>query len=363
MPQPSQAERARPLLTALLTPEGTLPPAVAVEESGLDRAELVDLYRWMVVIRRADAEALNLQRQGELGLWGQYLGQEAAQVGATLALHPDDWIFPSYREFGMGMCRGIDPAAMLHLFRGLTHGGWDPASHHFAPLAIPVASQVLHAVGYALGCKLDQSSQVTLVSFGDGATSEGDWHEGMNVAGVFQCPVIFFCQNNGWAISVPLEHQTAGRIAERAAGYGFPGVRIDGNEVLTVYAVVREAAERARHGAGPTLIEAVTYRMGAHSSADDPTRYRTDAELSAWSSRDPVTRYEAWLRAEGLLDEARAGAIRADAEAVARAMRTNLVNTPVPPPTEVLFDRVYGVPPRNFQAERGEFAATLEPLE
>jgi pyruvate dehydrogenase E1 component alpha subunit len=348
---------------AQLTPEGTLPPAVAAREAGLDRTRLVDLYRWMVVIRRADAEALNLQRQGELGLWGQFLGQEAAQVGATLALQPDDWIFPSYREFGMGLVRGIDPAAMLHIFRGLTHGSWDPATYHFAPLAIPVASQVLHAVGYALGCKLDHSTQIVLACFGDGATSEGDWHEGMNFAGVFRCPVVFLCQNNHWAISVPLEKQTAGRIAERAAGYGFPGVRIDGNDVLTIYAVVRNAAERARRGEGPTLIEAVTYRMGAHSSADDPTRYRSDDELAAWSPRDPVARYEAWLRAEGLLDDGRAGAIRAEADAIAQTMRTNLVNTPVPAPVGILFDRVYTSPSRSFQAERDEFASTLEPSE
>lgn len=347
----------------MLTEQGTLPPAVAIDQAGLDRTRLLDLYAWMVRIRRADAEALNLQRQGELGLWGQYLGQEAAQVGATLALAQDDWIFPTYREFGMAMCRGIDPAAMLQLFRGLTHGGWDPSTYHFAPLAIPVGSQVLHAVGYALGCKLDRSPQAVLACFGDGATSEGDWHEAMNFAGVFRCPVVFYCQNNHWAISVPLEKQTAGRIAERAAGYGFPGVRIDGNDVLTVYAVVHEAAERARRGEGPSLIEAVTYRMGAHSSADDPTRYRTDAELSAWSSRDPVNRYEGWLRAEGLLDDARAGAIRAEADAVVQAMRTNLVNTPVPAPTGILFDRVYQAPPRNFRAERDEFAATLEPSE
>lgn len=363
MPQPSQTERTRPPVTAMLTEEGTLPPSVAIAESGLDRAGLLDLYAWMVRIRRADAEALNLQRQGELGLWGQFLGQEATQVGATLALAPDDWIFPYYRDFGMGMCRGIDPAAMLRLFRGLTHAGWDPAVHHFATLAIPVASQVLHAVGYALGCKLDHSSRVALASFGDGATSEGDWHEGMNFAGVFQCPVVFLCQNNHWAISVPLEKQTAGRIAERAAGYGFPGVRIDGNDVLTVQAVVHAAAERARRGEGPTLIEAVTYRMGAHSSSDDPTRYRTETEVSAWSSRDPITRYETWLRAEGLLDEAGVRTIHAEADARAQTMRANLVNSPVPAPAEVLFDRVYVAPPRNFQSERDEFAATLEPSE
>jgi len=355
-----QTERTHPPIEAVLTAQGTLPPDTAIEAASLDRPRLLELFAWMVRIRRADAEALNLQRQGELGLWGQFLGQEAAQVGATLALNADDWIFPSYREFGMGMCRGIDPAAMLHLFRGLTHDGWDPTRHHFAPLSIPVASQILHAVGYALGCKLDQSSQVVLACFGDGATSEGDWHEGMNFAGVFRCPVIMLCQNNHWAISTPLEKQTAGPIAERAGGYGFPGVRVDGNDVLTVYAVVRAAAERARRGDGPTLIEAVTYRMGAHSSADDPTRYRTDAETAGWSLRDPITRYESWLRSQGHLDDAQAAAIREEADSLAQAMRKRLVSAAVPSPSSVVFDRVYADPPRNFLAERDEFAATLE---
>src|SRR6202022_587873 len=250
----------RPLFSpaAELTPE-------ARSRLGLDAAALRDLYRNMVLIRRADAEALNLQRQGELGLWGQYLGQEAIHVGAVSALRTEDWIFPSYREFGMAMVRGVDPADMLTMFRGLSHGPFDPRKFHFAPLAIPVATQVPHAVGFAMGCRFKRSDEVALVTFGDGATSEGDWHEAMNFAGVFRAPLVFLCQNNAWAISVPLAKQTAGSIAERARGYGFPGIRIDGNDVLAVYAATRAAASRARQHDGPYLIEAVTYRMGAHT--------------------------------------------------------------------------------------------------
>lgn len=327
---------------------------------GLTPEGFVDLYRKMVSIRRADQEALNLQRQGELGLWGQFLGQEAAHVGATMALEPTDWIFPSYREFGMAMCRGIDPATMLTVFRGLTHGAWDPRKYHFAPLAIPVATQVPHAVGFAMGSRLEGSGEVVLVTFGDGATSAGDWHEAMNFAGVFKAPVIFLCQNNYWAISVPLPRQTAGRIADRAAGYGFPGIRIDGNDVLAVFAATRAAAERARRGDGPYLIEAQTYRMGAHTSSDDPTRYRTAAELEAWSSKDPIARYERWLRAEGLLDQAGVDGIGKEAESTAEKMRTRLRETPAPDPGKAMFDRVYSRPSPGFQQEREEFESSLE---
>src|SRR6266567_198378 len=235
-------------LRDLFSPAGEL-TAQGRSRLGLDAAALRELYRNMVLIRRA--------------------GQEAIHVGAMAALRTTDWVFPSYREFGMAMLRGIDPADMLTLFRGLSHGPWDPRKYHFAPLAIPVATQVPHAVGFALGCRLKRSDEVVLSTFGDGATSEGDWHEAMNFAGVFKAPVVFLCQNNGWAISVPLSKQTAGSIADRARGYGFPGIRIDGNDVLGVYAAVMAAADRARQGEGPYLIEAVTYRLGAHTSSDD----------------------------------------------------------------------------------------------
>ncbi len=346
-------------MRALVTPDGSLAPD-AQRRLGLDAQRLRDLYRQMVRIRRLDQEALNLQRQGELGLWGQFLGQEAAQVGAVTALEPTDWIFPSYREFGMAICRGIDPAQMLAIHRGLVHGAWDPQAYRFAPFAIPVATQVPHAVGFAMGCRLEHSQDIVLVTFGDGATSAGDWHEAMNFAGVFKAPVVFLCQNNQWAISVPIRKQTAGPIAERAPGYGFPGVRIDGNDVLAVYAATRAAADRARRGEGPYLIEAVTYRMGAHTSADDPTRYREESELQAWALKDPVRRYEARLREQRVLDDQAIAEIHSEADGLAQAMRAGLTHMMAPPPAAALFDRVYANPPDGFRNERDEFIASLE---
>ena len=343
----------------LFSPAGEL-TADARSRLGLSQDALRDLYRQMVLIRRADQEALNLQRQGELGLWGQFLGQEAIHVGAVAALQPDDWIFPSYREFGMAMCRGIDPADMLTWFRGLSAGPWDPREFHFAPLAVPVASQVPHAVGFAMGSRFKKSKDVVLGTFGDGATSKGDWHEAMNFAGVFKAPVIFLCQNNHWAISVPLAKQTAGSIAERAEGYGFPGIRIDGNDVLGVLAAVRGAAERARRGDGPYLIEAMTYRMGAHTTSDDPTRYRAETELQAWSVKDPVSRYRAWLEGQGIVDGAAIKAIDDEGESMAHAMRTRLLAFTPAPPGEAIFGRVYAHPPDSFLEEREEFEASLE---
>jgi 2-oxoisovalerate dehydrogenase E1 component alpha subunit len=343
----------------LFSPAGEL-TAAAKSRLGLDANVLLEFYRNMVLIRRADQESLNLQRQGELGLWGQYLGQEAIQVGAVGALNGADWIFPSYREFGMAMCRGIDPAEMLTWFRGLSAGPWDPRTYHFAPIAVPVASQVPHAVGFAMGSRLKHSDDVVLTSFGDGATSKGDWHEAMNFAGVFRAPVVFLCQNNQWAISVSLAKQTAGSIAERAQGYGFPGIRIDGNDVLGVFAAVRAAATRARNGAGPYLIEAMTYRMGAHTTSDDPTRYRLESELQAWSAKDPIARYGAWLGEQGILDDAAVAAINGEAEWTTNSMRTRLKSMVAAPAGEVIYGRVYGRPPANFAKDRKEFESSLE---
>ncbi|MDQ6882895.1 MAG: pyruvate dehydrogenase (acetyl-transferring) E1 component subunit alpha [Candidatus Dormibacteraeota bacterium] len=351
--------RAEDSVRHLFAADGSL-TGNARESLGLDSETLRDLYRKMVLIRRADQEALNLQRQGQLGLWGQFLGQEALHVGATLALRETDWIFPSYREFGMAMCRGVDPAAMLTLFKGLTHGAWDPRRYHFAPLAIPVATQVPHAVGFAMGCRLKKTDEAVLVTFGDGATSEGDWHEAMNFAGVFRSPVVFLCQNNYWAISVPLTRQTAGSIAERAPGYGFPGIRIDGNDILAVFAATRAAAERARRGDGPYLIEAVTYRMGAHTSSDDPTRYRLAADVEAWSAKDPIARYKSWLMSKGILDEAADSVVTEEAERVAMEMREKLSRAPMPPAAKVIYEGVYQSPSEPFLKERDEFEASLE---
>ena len=343
----------------LFSPAGEL-TADAKTTLGLSPDQLRDLYHKMVWIRRTDQEALNLQRQGELGLWGPYQGQEAIHVGTVAALRATDWIFPSYREFGMGMCRGIDPAEMLKLFRGLSHGPWDPREYGFAPLVIPVASQVPHAVGFAMGSRFKHGDDVVLSTFGDGATSKGDWHEAMNFAGVFHAPVIFLCQNNHWAISVPLAKQTAGSIAERAQGYGFPGIRIDGNDVLGVFAAIRAAADRARHGGGPYLIEAMTYRMGPHTTSDDPTRYRSESELERWSAKDPIPRYRQWLQSQGLLNDGTLAKINREVETAVEATRNRLRSIAPPPAGEVIFDRVYQQPPDSFQEERAEFEGSLE---
>jgi 2-oxoisovalerate dehydrogenase E1 component alpha subunit len=348
-------------IAALLDEQGVL-TAEGERVANVSDEQLRELYRMMVICRRLDQEGLNLQRQGELGLWGPYVGHEAAQVGAALAMAPTDWIFPYYRDFAMAVCRGVDPGKILTIFRGLTHGAWDPYEYRFAPFIIPVGSQVPHAVGYAIGCKFDHEATAVLVGFGEGATSTGDWHEAMNFAGVFQAPVVFLCENNQWAISVPQSEQVAGRIADRAAGYGFPGVRIDGTDVLTVYAVVKAAAGHARAGHGPYLIESVSYRMQPHTTSDDPTRYRTDAELEPWrgKEKDPVERCAERLRQRNALDESFASAVTQEAEERATAMRQTVL-TATPPHPETVFNLVFANPPAALLRERDEFTASLEP--
>jgi 2-oxoisovalerate dehydrogenase E1 component alpha subunit len=347
-------------VAALLSPEGML-TAEGERRAAVSDEQLRDLYRMMAVVRRLDEEGLRLQRQGEIGAWGPFTGHEAAEVGAALAMAPTDWIFPYYRGFPMAVCRGIDPGAMMTMFRGLAHYcAWDPYQYRFAPLIIPVATQVPHAVGFAMGCALDGDQTAVLVSFGEGATSTGDWHEAMNFAGVYHAPLVFLCENNQWAISVPIEEQIAGRVSDRAAGYGFPGVRIDGTDVLTVYAVVRAAAERARNGGGPYLIEAQMYRFGAHTTADDPTRYRTEDDAAAWRAKDPIARAEARLRARGAWDDAFATSVRDDAEARASQMRETLLAAVPPDPTAV-FDWVFGNQTESLRRERDELGAALAP--
>ena len=247
----------------------------------LSDEDLCDLYRQLVVVRRIDVEGNNLQRQGQLGIWAPCLGQEAAQVGSARALGPDDFVFLSYREHGVIYVRaGMEVLSVLGLFRGATLSGWDPQRHKVALYSIPIGTQALHAVGYAVGANWDGAEICAVAYFGDSATSEGDVSEAFNFAAVHSAPVVFFCQNNQWAISVPLAKQMAGLVYKRALGFGFPGVQVDGNDVLAVYAVTKAAAEWARDGAGPTLIEAITYRLGAHTTTDDPTRYRTSDELT-----------------------------------------------------------------------------------
>jgi 2-oxoisovalerate dehydrogenase E1 component alpha subunit len=280
----------------------------------VDAAQLRDLYRDMVVVRRIDAEAMALQRQGELALWAPLLGQEAAQVGSARALRPDDFVFPSYREHGVAYCRGVDPVAMLRLWRGAGLSGWDPVEYGIATPAIVVGAQALHATGYALGIVLDGATSAAVAYFGDGATSEGDIAEAFGFAASYVVPAVFFCQNNQWAISEPVRVQSHASIAQRGEGYGIPGVQVDGNDVLAVLAATRLALARASAGHGPTLIEAVTYRMGPHTTSDDPTRYRSRADEEEWRAKDPLARLSALLHAEGLVDDA----FTADVEAGAR---------------------------------------------
>jgi pyruvate dehydrogenase E1 component alpha subunit len=278
----------------LLDADGNL-LAHPVYKVDLDDDALRRLYEQLVVVRRIDNEATYLQRQGQLGIWAPCLGQEAAQVGSATALRPDDFIFPSYRELGVAWVRGVDPVDILRLYRGASLSGWDVNEHSFACYSIPIGTQPLHAVGWAVGAKWEGSDQVAAAYFGDGATSEGDVSEALNFAAVLAAPVVFVCQNNQWAISVPLSRQTAAPIWRRGPAFGMPGVQVDGNDVLAVYAVMRDAVARARDGGGPTLVEAVTYRLGAHTTSDDPTRYRTSDELDAAKARDPIARYQRFL--------------------------------------------------------------------
>ncbi len=325
--------------------------------------QLRDLYRDMAIVRRIDAEAMALQRQGELGLWAPLLGQEAAQVGSARAMRDDDFAFPSYREHGVAYCRGVDPAAMLPMWRGSAHSGWDPATYGIATPAIIVGSQALHATGYALGIRLDGATSAAVAYFGDGASSQGDVAEALGFAASFMVPVVFVCQNNQWAISEPVRLQSHASIARRGQGYGIPGIEVDGNDVLAVLAATRLALARARSGQGPTLIEAVTYRMGPHTTSDDPTRYRSHTEEEEWRQKDPLTRLGALLRTEGLADDGFEEEVTAAADEAASALRRGCHALPDPEPAS-LFEHVYAEPHPLLDEERRsymEYLATLEP--
>ena len=349
----------------LLTPEGERleHPDDPLE---LSADEVKGLYRDLVLVRRIDTEAIALQRQGELGIWASLLGQEAAQVGSGRALGPRDMAFPTYREHGVAWCRGVDPIKLLELYRGVSHGGWDPAEHNFHLYTIVIGAQTLHATGYAMGIQRDglvgEDGEAAIVYFGDGATSQGDVNEAFIWASVFNAPVVFFCQNNQWAISEPLERQSRIPLYQRASGFGFPGVRVDGNDVFACLAVTRKAMQAAREGQGPTLIEAFTYRMGAHTTTDDPTRYRLAAELEAWKLKDPVERVKAYLVRTGAADQAFFEAIDAEAADVGRGVRQGCLAMPDPDPMAI-FENVYSEPNALLAAEREQFAAYLDSFE
>lgn len=329
----------------------------------LDVAALQGLYRDMVLVRRFDAEATALQRQGELGLWAQSLGQEAAQVGSGRALRARDYVFPSYREHGVAHTRGLDLANLLHLFRGRDHGGWDPASHNFHLYTLVIGSHTLHATGYAMALQRDGDvgtgdpgrDRAVVAYFGDGATSQGDVYEAMVFAAVNNAPVVFFCQNNHWAISEPTSQQSTVPLAQRATGVGIPSVRVDGNDVLASYAVTLEALQRAREGAGPTMIEAVTYRMGAHTTSDDPTKYRTRAEEDLWRARDPIDRMRTLLQSQDT-DPGFFTDVDAEADALAQRVR-DYVRSLTPPPPRSMFEHVYATEHSLVSSEQEWFDA------
>jgi pyruvate dehydrogenase E1 component alpha subunit len=329
-------------LVQLLTPEGER-VTDAEYESALGATEVFGFYRDMVIVRRLCNEATSLQRQGQLALWAPLQGQEAAQIGAGRALEPSDFSFPSYREHGVAWCRGIPPANMLRLFRAVDHGGWNPQQYRHSVPTIVIGNQALNAVGYAMGVQRDGASEATIVFFGDGATSQGDVNEAFVWASSFDAPIVFFVQNNQWAISEPTIKQTKIPLYRRAQGFGFPGVRVDGNDVLAVYEVTRRALATAREGGGPTLIEAFTYRMGAHTTSDDPTRYRVDAEVEAWKHRDPIERVKAYLVRGHKISAKRLQAVTEEADALALALREDVLAMPDPDPRSI-FDHAYAAP-------------------
>ncbi|MEX2619850.1 MAG: pyruvate dehydrogenase (acetyl-transferring) E1 component subunit alpha [Egibacteraceae bacterium] len=334
-------------------------PAYAGYLAELDEKDYRRLYRFMALARRLDTQAVNLGRQGQLAVYPPSRGQEAAQVGAAYALAGQDWIVPSYRELGMALVRDVPPEALLHLWRGTWHGTYAPDAHHFGLVSIPVGTQALHAVGFAMGARLDEADLVVLACIGDGATSEGDVHEAMNFASVYDAPCVFFVQNNQYAISVPVARQMHGpTIAHRAIGYGMPGYRCDGNDVLATYAVTRRAVDRARAGHGPSLVEAVTYRTEAHTTSDDPRRYRPPGELETWQGRDPITRFSAYLEREGLLGEDVRAEVDQEAELYARRVRDAVFDAPHGDPLE-LFEHVYVDPPTALAEQRALLAHEL----
>ncbi|MFD3452226.1 pyruvate dehydrogenase (acetyl-transferring) E1 component subunit alpha [Streptomyces sp. NPDC058691] len=357
----AKRREAEPELVQLLTPEGD---RVEHPEYSIDLSpeELRGLYRDMVLTRRFDAEATALQRQGELGLWASLLGQEAAQIGSGRATRQDDYVFPTYREHGVAWCRGVDPVNLLGMFRGVNHGGWDPNENNFHLYTIVIGSQTLHATGYAMGITKDGADSAVIAYFGDGASSQGDVAEAFTFSAVYNAPVVFFCQNNQWAISEPTEKQTRVPLYQRAAGYGFPGVRVDGNDVLAVLAVTRAALEHARSGQGPMLVEAFTYRMGAHTTSDDPTRYRLDEEREQWESKDPILRLRAYLEKQGFADEAFLAGIEEESLALGKRVREAVRAMPDPDPMSI-FENVYADGHALVDEERAQFAEYLAAFE
>jgi 2-oxoisovalerate dehydrogenase E1 component alpha subunit len=324
---------------ALLDPDGRLTPEGEVSRPATDA--LLEGYAGLVAARRLNEQAYALVRQGRLAVYPSSHGQEACQVAATMVLREQDWLFPTYRDTVSIISRGVDPIETLTLLRGDWHSGYDPYARNVAPQSTPLATQLIHAVGVAHAARLKGEDTGVMALCGDGATSEGDFHEALNFAAVFHAPVVFFIQNNEYAISVPLARQTvAPSLAHKGIGYGVPGERADGNDLAGLLAVLGRAVDKARAGEGPQLIEAHTYRVQAHTNADDATRYRNDEEVAPWLERDPLKRLEAYLVHEGLLDDARKQAAAEAADQAAEELRIGLMQEVQPDPTE-LFEHLY----------------------
>ncbi len=369
---PSQSDGG-PELVQLLTPEGERVehPDFRFDSGDVPEDEAIrGFYRDMVLTRRIDTEATALQRHGELGIWAQLLGQEAAQIGAGRALRPQDYVFPTYREHGVAYCRGVDPLNLLGLFRGVDHGGWNPNDNNFGLYTIVIGAQCLHATGYAMGMQRDgivgtgdpDRDGAVIAHFGDGASSQGDVNEAFIFAASYNAPVVFFCQNNQWAISEPIERQSRIPLYQRALGFGFPGIRVDGNDVLATYAVTQAALQRAREGQGPTFVEAYTYRMGAHTTTDDPTRYRLSDDVEHWKLKDPIARVEAYLKRNGLAEDDFFATVQAEADDLGHHLREGCRALPDPSPLS-MFDHVYAEMTDELAAERDGFAAYLDSFE
>ena len=358
------------LTGAAQPPDGTSPagpspagawPADLAQPPAPDPAQVRDLYRWMRLTRRLDTEAFALQRHGELGLWAPSLGQEAAQVGSITALRASDYVFPSYREHAAALVRGVTPEQMMAQWRGTSGCGWDPTALHLHPYTVVLAAQLPHATGYAMGIQRDGADEVVLTYFGDGASSQGDANEAFNWAAACSAPVIFFCQNNQYAISTPTTLQMRAPLHRRARGFGLDSYLVDGNDVLAVRALTERVAEQVRSGAGPALIEAVTYRMGAHTSSDDPKRYRDQAETDAWKEKDPIVRVERLLHAQGWWSDTDAAALDAECERFGQDLRA-ACRSFGPVALDALFDTVLAAPTALLTRQRAEFAGFLEEM-
>lgn len=342
---------------SLVSVDGTL----SIDEPPMSDSEVIDALRYMVLTRIFDEKAIKLQRQGRFGTFASVRGQEASVMGAATALNPHrDWMVPQYRELPALVRHGLPIENFALYFMGHPAGGGIPDNVKVLPIQISLAAQLPHAVGLAWGLRKQGDDGVVITFFGDGASSEGDFHESLNLAGVTKAPVIFFLQNNGWAISTPRSAQSAARtLAERGPGYGVEGVLVDGNDLLAVHQVTAEAVAKARAGGGPTLIESLTWRAGAHNTADDPTKYLDVEEAEGWIERDPITRVEKYLRLRNAWDDDKDATLRADCEAeVARAIDVAF-STP-PPTSDALFEHVYADPPQRIQAQRKEWAMNQE---